>query len=304
MVAAGDFSSALPIVGSHEGAGTIVRLGSGVRNFNLGDRVMAGILLNRCGICPECQGAENYTQYCRKPGGMCGVTQDGFFAEYAVIDSRQAVRIPDQISSTTAAPMACAGCTVYRGVALSGVQKGEWLGIVGSGGGLGHIGVQFAKALGMNVVGVDARDGALELTTKYGADVTLDARKGQEEVVKQVHAVTGGEGVKCTLNVSDNDSAMALSCAITRLHGDVVQIAQPENVVIPFRELVFRDIRVRGSLISSTNESRDMLDLVAKHGIEVQTNVFKGLGEIKKVVELAESGEMKGKAVIVVNEDQ
>lgn len=304
MVAHGDFSSSLPVTGSHEGAGTIVSVGSSVKNFSPGDRVMAGILYARCGACPECLGAENMTQYCRAPGGMCGVTQDGFFAEYALIDARHAVKIPDAVPFTVAAPMACAGCTIYRGVIHSGVQKGEWLGIVGSGGGLGHIGVQFAKALGMNVVGVDARDEGLELTKQYGADVTIDARKGNEEVVKQVQAVTGGEGVKCTLNVSDNDKAVALACAMTRLHGDVVQIAQPENVTIPFRELVFRDIHVRGSLISSTNEGKDMLDLVAQHGIEVKTNVFKGLKEVEKMVELAESGKMGGKAVVVVSEDK
>jgi propanol-preferring alcohol dehydrogenase len=88
------------------------------------------------------------------------------------------------------------------------------------------------------------------------------------------------------------------------MHGTVIQIAQPDNVVIPFRELIFRDIRIRGSLIASPSEARDMLALVAGHGIGVHTNAFNGLDEIEKVVELAHSGRMKGKGIIIVDKEQ
>lgn len=294
----------LPCTGSHEGAGTVIATGSSVTNFQPGDRVMAGIIYHPCGTCPDCLGPENYRQYCQHSGGYCGVSTHGFFAEYARIDATQAAKLPDKVSFETAAPLACAGCTIYRGVFLSAVQKGEWLAIVGSGGGLGHLGVQFAKALGMNVLGIDARDEGLELTRSGGADIVIDARAGLESVVKQVHNVTNNQGVKTTLNVSDASSAVATSCAITQMHGTVIQIAQPDLVSIPFQELIFRDIRVRGSLISSPEEARQMLELVAEHGISVNTNVFQGLDEVEKVVELAHSGRMKGKGVVVVDREQ
>jgi propanol-preferring alcohol dehydrogenase len=304
MVQSGIMGTSLPCTGSHEGASTVVALGSSVNNFSLGDRVMAGIIYHPCGICADCLGPESYSQYCQNSGGYCGVTTDGFFAEYARIDATQAAKLPDKVTFETAAPLACAGCTVYRGVVLAGVKKGEWLAIVGSGGGLGHLGVQFAKALGMNVIGIDARDEGIELTKKGGANVVVDARKGHEDVVKQVHKVTDDKGVTCTLNVSDADKAMATACAITRMHGTVIQVAQPDNVTIPFRELIFRDIRVRGSLISSPNEARDMLQIVAEHNISVETNAFKGLGELERLVHLAHSGKMKGKGIIVVDQEQ
>jgi propanol-preferring alcohol dehydrogenase len=304
MVLEGIMGTPLPCTGSHEGAGTIVSIGYDVQGFSIGERVMAGMIYHACGTCSDCRGPENYQQYCQHSSGYCGVTTHGFFAEYAKIDASQAAKIPDAVTFETAAPMACAGCTIYRGVILSGLKKGAWLGIVGSGGGLGHLGVQFAKALGLNVVGVDARDQGLELTRNGGADVVVDARKGDEEVVEAVHAVTNGEGVACTLNVSDANSAMATCCAMTRMHGTVIQIAQPDNVVIPFRELIFRDIRVRGSLIASRNEARDMLALAAAHGISVHTNAFNGLGEVGKVVELAHSGKMKGKGIVIVDKEQ
>lgn len=249
MVQSGTMGTSLPCIGSHEGAGTVVALGSRVQNFSLGDRVMAAIIYRPCGVCADCLGRENYSQYCQFSGGYCGITTNGFFAEYARIDATQAAKLPDKVTFEMAAPLACAGCTVYRGVILSGVKKGEWLAIVGNGGGLGHLGVQFGKALGMNVIGIDARDEGLELTKKGGANMVVDARKGHEDVVKEVHKVTNNEGVTCTLNISDAEKAMATACAITKMHGTVIQIAQPDNVTIPFRELIFRDIRVIGAAL-------------------------------------------------------
>jgi propanol-preferring alcohol dehydrogenase len=160
------------------------------------------------------------------------------------------------------------------------------------------------KALGLNVIGVDARDGGLELTRKGGADIVLDARGDLDRFVTEVHQVTNGEGVTKTLNVSDAAQAMPTACAITKMHGTIVQIAQPGSVIIPFRELVFRDIRVRGSLISTLDEAGDMLGLVVQHDITVNTNAFDGLGEIGKLVELAHSGKMKGKGIIIMDHEQ
>ena len=101
----------------------------------------------------------------------------------------------------------CAGRTIYRGVIQSRVPKDEWIGLVGSGGGLGHLGIQFAKALGMKVVGIDARDEGLELSKKSGADLVVDARRSKEDVVKSVQEHTGGEGCYATVCISDAKTA-------------------------------------------------------------------------------------------------
>lgn len=222
----------LPCTGSHEGAGTVVAIGSDVKKFDIGDRVMAGLLYHPCGTCRDCLGPENYSQYCPHGKGTLGVTTDGFFAEYARIDAAQATKMPDGVSFEIAAPMACAGCTVWRGVVLSNLKPGEWVAIVGSGGGLGHLGVQFAKALGLKVVGVDARDEGLDLTKKCGADAIVDARSGHEKVVEEVKRMTNEEGVPVTINVSDATDAMKTACAITRMHGTVIQIAQVNNMIL------------------------------------------------------------------------
>ena len=302
MVAKGTFSSPLPMTASHEGAGTVVALGSSVSPsaFKPGDRVMCGLTTDRCGKCPSCTEDQSYKHYCPNAGPNLGVTRDGAFAEYVVCDARESNVIPPGVEFETAAPLACAGRTVWRGVLQARLEKGQTLGIVGSGGGLGHIGIQFAKARGLRVVGIDARDEGLVLSEEVGADLVLDARKGKEEVVKQVHKFTGGLGCDATLNLSEASGAAALACAVTRMHRRMIQIAQPDDVSVPFAELVFRDIRIEGSLLCTKEQGDEMLEVVEKEGIKVKMNVFEGLEEIPKVVELVRGGKMQGKGVVVV----
>ena len=225
-MSAGIFHSTLPCTASHEGTGTVAAIGPEVHDFEKGDRVMAGLPRDRCGHCPDCTGPEEYRQYCPNIKGYVGVTLDGAFAEYVVADSRESCILPDAVSFETAAPLACAGCTIWRGVLQTELKKGETVGIVGAGGGLGHLGCQFAKALGLIVVGMDAREEGLQLAKNCGADIVVDARKEKEEVVKEVQKVTNGMGVDASITVSDHPSAAALACAITKRHGTMIQIAQ------------------------------------------------------------------------------
>ncbi|KAI1101185.1 GroES-like protein [Jackrogersella minutella] len=313
MVAAGVFATALPHTASHEGAGTVVRVGphAAAARFAVGDRVMCGIPLHPCGACADCaggEGGEGGPQYCARVDGHVGVHLDGCLAEYVRVDARFSTRLPDGLSLTEAAPLACAGRTAWRGVRVAGVPAGAWLLILGSGGGLGHLAVQFAKALGARVIGVDARDAGLELSREVGADVVLDAREGTAAVVGEVRRVTGG-GVHAAIVLSDAPGATALAAAATRMHGTVVQIAQPETVEVPFQDIVFRDVRIRGSLLCSPEESRDMVDFMAGlkergRGIRVVTTVFEGMEMLGEVLLRVKMGEVRGKAVIVVDRKQ
>ncbi|KAJ9636191.1 hypothetical protein H2204_005463 [Knufia peltigerae] len=304
MVLAGVFGSTLPITMSHEGTGVVVAKGEAVRDFKLGDRVMTGIKLHACGKCVNCTAPpdRNWSQYCLESDGATGIKSDGAFAEYHVADSRESCVVPDAVSFVTAAPLACAGLTVYRALAVSGVEAGGWLAIVGAGGGLGHFGVRFAKAKGINVVAVDARDAGLEIARAAGADHVLDARQPKTSVVAQVRNLTpDGLGVEATVNVSDHPSTAALSVAITRTHGTVVQAAQPEEITVPFQDVVLRDVTIKGTMYGDCDTAREMLDVVARHDIRAETQVFNGLGEVPKMVELLEKGNVKGKAVCVVD---
>lgn len=220
----GALPSRLPVTASHEGTGTVLAAGAAVTAFAPGDRIMAGQTFDRCGACADCLGPEPYRHYCEFQGPMMSTTRDGAFQEYLVVDARQAVRLPDSMSFVTAAPLACAGVTMWRAMLNAGVKAGGWIGIVGSGGGLGHLGVQFARAMGLRVVGVDAREEALELTREVGAEVVVDARAGREGVVRQVMERTEGRGVDATVVVSGAKEAAGMGCAMTRRHGTMVYV--------------------------------------------------------------------------------
>ncbi|KAK3116288.1 hypothetical protein LTR53_003540 [Teratosphaeriaceae sp. CCFEE 6253] len=306
MVQQGVFGAPLPQTASHEGAGTVVSVGAEAekRGFKAGDRVMIGLPLHPCGKCNDCTGPESQTQYCSGIAGHLGVTVNGCFAEYVQADSRSTTKLPDSVSFLSAAPLACAGRTAWRSVLQAGLQKGQWLCFVGSGGGLGHLGIQFANAQGLRVIGVDARDEGIALSKEYGADVVIDARKGKEEVVKAVQEATGGAGADATVCLADAPTAAGLACAVTKMHGTMVQVAQPDDVVIPFPELIFRDIRIHGSLICSAEESEGMLKCIAEHGITARTVPFHGLEKIEDLVEMVHGGKIQGKAVIIVDEKQ
>ncbi|CAG8971790.1 hypothetical protein HYALB_00001899 [Hymenoscyphus albidus] len=299
MVLAGSFpSTPLPLTASHEGSGTIVQLGSSIRDFKIGDRILCSLTYHRCGTCVDCRGAE--PQYCPSTEYL-GVSRDGSFAEYEVVDGREACLLPPNLSFRSAAPLACAGLTAWGGLVKADLKPGQSVAMVGAGGGLGHLGVQFAKALGLYVIAIDAREEALQLAQQCGGDVVVDARIGKEKVVEEVQKVTEKLGAEATLNFSDHETAAATAAAVTRNHGVMVQIAQPENVSVPFMELVFRDIKIRGSLTGSRLECQRMLETVSKHKIKVQTNAFVGIEEVPRAIELAQSGRMKGKPVILID---
>lgn len=226
MVSAGIIGTKLPCIASHEGCGEVVGLGSSVKEFKKGDRVMAGLPMHRCGHCPDCLGPDELKRYCPNLKGHVGITIDGAFAEYLVVDARESSRIPDEVSYETAAPMACAGITIWGGLVRAGLKAGETVALVGAGGGLGHLGCQFAKVMGLQVVGIDARDEGLELAKCSGAHVVVDARLGKKKVVEEVKKVTNGMGVHSAITISDAPDAAALGCAITKMHGTMIQIAQ------------------------------------------------------------------------------
>lgn len=214
----------LPITASHEGCGTVVAVGSDVQDFQTGDRVLAGIPRDCCGTCADCKSSDE--QYCEHRAGGIGLQVDGAFAEYLVADSRNGCRLPHSLDFVSAAPLACAGITVWRALLEAKLSKGQVLGIIGSGGGLGHLLIELAKAKGLTVVGVDARDEGVQLSHEAGADIVFDAREGLEVVAQKVREATGGVGATATINLSDARTAAGLACSITAKHGHMIQIAQ------------------------------------------------------------------------------
>lgn len=225
LVIEGVFNTKLPCTGSHEGSGTVVAVGGEVKDFKEGDRVMNGLGFHRCGTCDNCT-SENYQQYCESNEGSVGVRMDGNFAEYVRVDARNCAVLPEEVSFETAAPLACAGCTVFRALRQTELNSGQTVGIVGCGGGLGHLAIQFGKAMGLKVIGIDARDEGLALAKEHNPDLLLDARKGDAHLVEEIKKFTGKGGVDAAINLADAPQAAGTACAISKQHGLLVQISQ------------------------------------------------------------------------------
>jgi len=297
----------LPLIPSHEPTGIIVATGKKVSNeFKLGDRVGALNLSHSCGECPDCVNGKSL--YC-EDFNATGITIDGAFAEYQKADSRWLVPLPDSISFEQGAPLMCAGATVFNAIEKCALKKGEILAIVGLGA-LGHLAVQFAKCMELKVVAIDNRPEPLELiqTLKYSPDLIIDSNKTDaENAIKQINTLRTTTkatypGADTTLVLTDPIPAYKYALAITKKHGTMVVVGQPrEPIPIEFRDLIFRDITVKGSLLASIESARRMIKFVAEHGIETQIKTY-SLEEVpNKMMEDFHSPNMKGKLVVNVS---
>ncbi|KAG5661292.1 hypothetical protein KAF25_005414 [Fusarium avenaceum] len=271
----GTYKTELPFTGSHEPAGTIASLGPDVPgDWKVGDRV--GVLNFRkpCDDCDGCRWRRSSygsldARYCHNKTMNGIVKSDGGFAEYMIGSHYSLVHLPDDVSFEQAAPLMCAGATVWNAIKETGLKKGQSLGLIGIGG-LGVLGVQFAKALGYRVVASDSREAGLKLASDVPAHLRPDliVNSGAEDASQKISDFTGGQGlhgvVVCT------DSPAATDWALHRLQprGTCVALGLPdEGFKFDAFNLVFREITVKGSLHCGVNEVKKMIDAVSEHGI-------------------------------------
>ncbi len=154
----------LPFIPGHEGAGVVIALGSEVTTFKEGDRVGVPWLHSACGHCDYC--VSGWETLCKEQQNT-GYSVNGAFAEYVIADPNFVARLPDTIDFAEIAPVLCAGVTVYKGLKETEAKPGQWVVISGVGG-LGHMAVQYAVAMGLHVAAVDVDEMHLELARKLG----------------------------------------------------------------------------------------------------------------------------------------
>src|SRR5215471_6271165 len=175
-----------PFIPGHEGAGVVVALGSGVSYLKEGDRIGIAWLHSACGHCEFC--LSGWETLCHAQQNS-GYSVNGSFAEYALAQADFLGRIPDQLSFVDAGPILCAGVTTYKGLKETEARPGEWVVISGVGG-LGHVAIQYAKAMGLKVVGLDIAEDKLQLAREAGAEHAVNALSA--DAVDSVVRVTGG----------------------------------------------------------------------------------------------------------------
>jgi propanol-preferring alcohol dehydrogenase len=281
----------MPLIGGHEIAGVVSEVGEGVMELKVGDRVGVPWLHWTCGDCEYCRAGRE--TLCGKQK-ITGCMVDGGFAEYVKAPASHASKLPDGLTFEEAAPLLCAGLTVYKALKNAGIAKGERLAVFGVGG-LGHLAVQIGHAMGAQVCAIDIADDKLELAKSLGAEWTINA--ATEQVPKRVRAI-GGAHVALVTSASAAAYETALRCL--RKGGTLAVVGMPNE---PFKvsavALVSGETRIVASAVGTREDLRELFELVGKFPIRCHVETRK-LEELPAVFEEMSRGALLGRVVITL----
>ena len=281
----------LPFTPGHEGIGRVVALGAGVTAVKEGDRVGVPWLYSACGHCEYC--LSSWETVCAN-AQYGGYTKNGGFAEYIVADPNYVARIPEGLSPTAAAPLICAGVTSYKGIKETGAKPGQWVVISGIGG-LGHLGVQYAKAMGLHVCAVDIDDGKLAHATKLGADAVVNAKDA--DAVKAVKDVTDG-GAHGVLITATSLPAFKQGLGMTRKVGTCVLVGiPPGEFPTPLFEVVANCVTIRGSFVGTRQDMAEALMFAVEGKVKADIEL-QPLSAINNIFERMTHGEVPSRVVL------
>ena len=284
--------SKMPLIPGHEAIGYVAALGKGVHQVKEGDIVGVPWLHSACGGCEYCiTGWET----------LCGTQQnggysvDGGFAEYVIADARYVAHFPSNINFNEMAPIICAGVTVYKGLKETEVKPGEWVAISGIGG-LGHLAVQYAKAMGMHVAAIDVSDDKLALAKSLGAEITVNAK--DEDPGLFLKKLTGGmHGVLVTA-VSPIAFSQGLS-ALRRKGTLSLNGLPPGDFPLPIFDTVLNRITVRGSIVGTRKDMQEAIAFAVDGKVKANVHGVQ-LDAINTVFDQMKAGEIEGRVVLEI----
>ncbi len=289
-----------PLVPGHEIIGRVTAVGPNVSQYKPGDVVGVGCMVDSCRECSSCkQGLENY---CAEgmTGTYNGVDRNdgsdtyGGYSEHIVVPERYVVKVPNELDPAAAAPLLCAGITTYSPLNHLGVGKGHKVGVVGMGG-LGHMGIKFAKAMGAEVTLFTRSGKKVEEAKRNGADrVVISADKEQmQEAVETLDFVLDTVPVEHDFN----PYLQAL-----KLDGTYIIVGQltPIEPAIQSRQLVRRRRKMMGSLIGGMPETQEVLDFCAKTGVRCDIEML-DIRNINEAYERMKKGDVRYRFVIDIN---
>jgi uncharacterized zinc-type alcohol dehydrogenase-like protein len=255
-----------PAIPGHEIVGRVTAVGNGVKNFKKGDLAAVGCLVDSCRTCPGCRkGLEQYcevgaTQTYNSPDPHLGGMTYGGYSDHIVVDQRFVLRIPENLELKATAPLLCAGITLYSPLRHWNVSKGQKVGIVGLGG-LGHMGVKLAHAMGAHVVLFTTSPGKQEDARRLGADEVVISRN-PDEMAKHANSF---DLILDTVSAQHDVNAYL---AQLKLDATLVMVGGvPEPLPIHSFSVIFKRRQFAGSLIGGLPETQEMLDFCAKHNI-------------------------------------
>ena len=281
-----------PFVPGHEGVGTVVAVGDQVTRVAVGDKVGNAWLWSACGECEYCETGWETLCPNQKNGGY---SVDGSFGQYMLVDSRYAPIIPEGVEDAAVGPILCAGVTVYKGLKQTDTKPGEWVLISGIGG-LGHIAVQYAVAMGRRVAAVDVDDEKLALARKHGAEVTVNAATSADPAA-EIQEKTGG-GVHGALVTAVNAHAFPQAVGALRRGGTVSLVGlPPEKFPLDIFTTVLFGLTVRGSIVGTRKDMAEALDFFARGKVS-PTYTVRPLSDVNDIFSEMEKGKIDGRVVM------
>lgn len=282
-----------PFIPGHEGIGRIVELGAGVTHLAVGDRVGIAWLHDACGRCEYCAGG--WETLCAEQHNS-GYSVNGTFAEYALGAASHVLPLPADADPVALAPILCAGVTTYKGLLETEARPGQWVVISGIGG-LGHLAVQYAVAMGLRVVAIDVHVDKLAQACDLGAELALDAR--DSAVVDKVRRETEG-GAHGVLVTAVSPGAFAQALRLVRRRGTVSLVGLPPGTfATPIFDVVLNRITVRGSIVGTRNDLREAMAFALEGKVRAQVERA-SLADINQVFARLAQGEVTGRVVLTL----
>jgi len=281
----------LPFIPGHEAIGVVSAVGAGVTIVKEGDRVGVPWLYSACGHCEYCLAA--WETVC-PDAQFGGYTRNGGFAEYILADPDYVAHIPKGLAATEAAPLICAGITTYKGIKQTEAKPGQWITISGCGG-LGHLGIQYAKAMGLLVCAVDVDDAKLAHAKKLGADLIINAK--HEDPGSAVKKATNG-GTHGVLITAPSLIAFKQGIGMIRKRGTCVLVGLPPGEFpVPLFDVVANCITVRGSFVGNREDMAESLDFAVKGKVRADIEL-QPLSAINDIFKRLEHGDVAARVVL------
>ncbi len=279
-----------PFIPGHEGVGEVAAVGEGVNHVKEGDRVGIPWLYSACGHCEHCLGG--WETLCESQQNT-GYSVNGGFAEYAIADAGFVGHLPSNVGFVEIAPVLCAGVTVYKGLKMTDTRPGQWVVISGIGG-LGHMAVQYAVAMGLNVAAVDVADDKLELARRLGATVTVNALK--EDPVAAIKRDIGGAHGALVTAVSPK--AFEQAQGMVRRGGTIaLNGLPPGDFPLPIFDTVLNGITVRGSIVGTRQDLQEALDFAGEGKVKATVSTDR-LANINDIFGRMIDGKIEGRVVL------
>lgn len=281
-----------PLILGHEVVGRVVDKGASVNGLKAGDRVGLPWIYWTCGECDPCrEGNENL---CVRQS-ITGVSVDGGFAELLRAPASHVLRVPEKLSASEAAPLFCAGVTVYRALKQSGISAGQQLAVFGVGG-LGHIAVQIGRELGTDVTAIDVSEEKLESAKSLGASAVINAATTDSGKYLRKQG-----GVHVALVASGSTAAYDAAFQSLRPSGTLLVVGLPAgNICFSPLMMASKEVRIRASAVGTRRDVADVLALAETGKIRCMVS-NRELEQANEALEQLRTGTVSGRLVLSLN---